>query len=174
MYDKVNPEDLGKLNAGIVYPLGRVPAAIAEIIDAGAKNMLDGADETTTDTRLVSFNITLPAGTYVLYIGEYSSTDTDDDRCQAYFLDGDGNTCSTRFIQTKAETMYQVVTVTKTAATLNIYASDNYSHSAGDTVACAKVMVCTKAAWDVSQTYQPYRPSYQELYERVVALEEAE
>ncbi len=34
-------------------------------------------------------------------------------------------------------------------------------------------MICSKAAWDISQTYQPYRPSYQELYERVVALENA-
>ena len=34
-------------------------------------------------------------------------------------------------------------------------------------------MCCSKAAWDISQTYQPYRPSYQELYERVVALEQA-
>jgi hypothetical protein len=36
-----------------------------------------------------------------------------------------------------------------------------------------KPMLCTKAAWDVSHSYQPYRPSYQELYERVVALEQA-
>ena len=32
-------------------------------------------------------------------------------------------------------------------------------------------MVCSKAAWDISQVYQPYRPSYQELYERILALE---
>ncbi len=36
-----------------------------------------------------------------------------------------------------------------------------------------KPMICTKAAWDISDSYQPYRPSYQELYERVVALEQA-
>lgn len=36
-----------------------------------------------------------------------------------------------------------------------------------------KPMLCTKAAWDISHAYQPYRPSYQELYERVVALEQA-
>lgn len=34
-----------------------------------------------------------------------------------------------------------------------------------------KPMVCSKAAWDISQAYQPYRPSYQELYERILALE---
>lgn len=32
-------------------------------------------------------------------------------------------------------------------------------------------MICTKAAWDISHAYQPYRPSYQELYEMVKALQ---
>lgn len=34
-----------------------------------------------------------------------------------------------------------------------------------------KPMICSKTEWDISQAYQPYRPSYQELYERVLALE---
>ena len=32
-------------------------------------------------------------------------------------------------------------------------------------------MVCTLVAWKISQAYQPYRPSYQELYEMVKALQ---
>lgn len=32
-----------------------------------------------------------------------------------------------------------------------------------------KPMICTKAAWDISHVYQPYRPSYQELYDEVQA-----
>lgn len=32
-------------------------------------------------------------------------------------------------------------------------------------------MCCTKAEWDISHAYQPYRPSYQELYEMVKALQ---
>lgn len=32
-------------------------------------------------------------------------------------------------------------------------------------------MVCTLAAWKISQTYQPHRPSYQELYDMVKALQ---
>lgn len=32
-------------------------------------------------------------------------------------------------------------------------------------------MCCSKAAWDISQAYQPYRPSYAELYEMVKALQ---
>lgn len=36
-----------------------------------------------------------------------------------------------------------------------------------------KPMVCSKAAWDISQTYQPYRPSYDEIIARITALENA-
>ena len=32
-------------------------------------------------------------------------------------------------------------------------------------------MVCSKAAWDISQAYQPYRPNYAELYAMVQALQ---
>ena len=181
MYEKVNPEDLGKINAGIVYPLGIMPAivsksenALVELVDNGAKNLLEGAEDEVSGTRTISFNISIPPGKYVIYIGEYASTDTDDPRAQAYFFDGSSNTVSTRFIQPKANGMYQEVTVNEQTTKLVIYASDNTSHGTGDTVTLAKVMVCTKTDWDISQTYQPYRPSYQELYERVVALEEAE
>lgn len=34
-----------------------------------------------------------------------------------------------------------------------------------------RLMICTKAAWDISHKYQPYRPSYHELYEMVKALQ---
>lgn len=34
-----------------------------------------------------------------------------------------------------------------------------------------KPMICTKAEWDISQEYVPYRPSYAELVARVEALE---
>lgn len=36
-----------------------------------------------------------------------------------------------------------------------------------------KPMLCTKAAWDISQAYAPYRPSYDELVTRIEALEQA-
>ena len=147
------------------YRSVRDKSALIEIVDGGAKNLLEGAEQSITETRLISFDISIPAGTYVIYVGEYSSTDTDDTRAQAYFFDGDGNTCSTRFIQTKGNGMYQEVTVSEQTDHLSIYASDNYSHSASDTVTVAKVMVCTKADWDISHTYQPYRLTYQELYD---------
>ena len=147
------------------YRSVRDKTALIEIVDGGAKNLLESAEQQISETRLISFNISIPPGKYVIYVGEYSSTDTDDTRAQAYFFDSNGNTCSSRFIQTKANGMYQEVTVSEQTDHLSIYASDNYSHSANDTVTVAKVMVCTKADWDISHTYQPYRPTYQELYD---------
>ena len=34
-----------------------------------------------------------------------------------------------------------------------------------------KPMICRKEYWDVTKTFQPYRPSYQELYDMVKALQ---
>lgn len=34
-----------------------------------------------------------------------------------------------------------------------------------------KPMICSQAAWDISKEFQPYRPSYQELYEMVLDLQ---
>lgn len=31
-------------------------------------------------------------------------------------------------------------------------------------------MICSKAAWNISQAYQPYRPTYQEMYDMILAL----
>lgn len=39
------------------------------------------------------------------------------------------------------------------------------------TTQTVKPMICTEADWNVSQAYQPYRPSYQELYEMVLAIQ---
>lgn len=32
-------------------------------------------------------------------------------------------------------------------------------------------MICTSAAWKISQAYQPYRPSWQEMYDMILALQ---
>lgn len=34
-----------------------------------------------------------------------------------------------------------------------------------------KLMICTAAAWKISQTFQSYRPSWQEMYDMILALQ---
>ena len=203
MYEKVNPEDLGKLNAGIVYPLGRVPAAVAEIIDSGAKNFIlvgftskeagadkpsitnngdgsitvDGSRESTSATILVydiSSDATVSTDTtYTLPVGKYviAATGNAKLKLQVYMHNGvnlvalgTSDTKNAEFEYTSEnKTTYPYICWRINANGSSTF--DNYTFYP---------MICTKTDWDISQTYQPYRPSYQELYERVVALEEAE
>lgn len=210
MYDKVNPEDLGKLNAGIVYPLDRVPAVVAEIVDSGAKNFvlvgftskeatatapaitnngdgsitLNGAntgsspiivrdicsDETSSeDTRY-----TLPAGVY-----ELCGTGNEDVVIQVYMHSG-ASASLKQIAQVAASDAVEFTYTSDLKTTYPYLCYRLYIKAPTDLHAVSfdnlliKPMLCSKIAWDISQTYQPYRPSYQELYERVVALEEAE
>ena len=146
--------------------------ALAIVIDSGQKNLLQDGDASKTANRWVNYTVTLPAGKYVVYIGEYSSTDTDSTTAQGYFFSSSDSTISSRFAQTKAATdMWQEVTVTGTTSYLRIYASDNATHSqSGDSVTCAKVMVCPAALWEISHKYVPYCPSSAELYAMIQAL----
>ena len=47
-----------------------------------------------------------------------------------------------------------------------------YSNCPAQTITI-KPMVCTGAAWKMSQKYVPYRPSYDEIVARIEALEQA-
>ena len=48
----------------------------------------------------------------------------------------------------------------------------NYSKgSHANSFTASQNMICTKAAWDISQTYVPYAPTNRELYEMILALQ---
>lgn len=144
---------------------------LSYVINNGPKNLLQNGDATVTNNRWVNYPIVLQPGKYVIYVGEYSSTDTDSTTCQGYFFNSSDATASTRFAQTKANGMYQEITVTGTTEYLRIYASDNATHSqSGDSVSCGKVMVCPSELWNVTQTYIPYIPSNSELLAMIQAL----
>lgn len=56
---------------------------------------------------------------------------------------------------------------------IKISTNINNSATAGSGSATIRMMLCSKAAWDISQKYVPYRPSYDELVARITALENA-
>ena len=58
-----------------------------------------------------------------------------------------------------------------TLTRIDIYASDNWTHSSGDDVTVSDLMVCSKTAWDISQKYVPAGPSNAELYNMIQALQ---
>lgn len=123
-----------------------------------------------TATLRETVPVSLPAGTYVISIGEITSTDTDASVCLLSLLDGSSNSIWSGGT-TRGEGKTITVTIESDAASLMVYASDNYNHSSGDTVTVSNLMICAKADWDVSQTYVPYSPTFAEMYQMILALQ---
>ena len=124
-----------------------------------------------TATLREAVPVSLPAGAYVISIGEITSTDTDASVCLLALLDGSSNSIWSGGT-TRGEGKTITVTIESDAASLMVYASDNYSHSSGDTVTVSNLMICAKADWDVSRTYVPYSPTFAEMYQMILALQQ--
>ena len=165
-------------------------AALIELIDGGAKNVLKFDGLSTTNVQGVNFTFNSNGTVTVKRVStgtsnaiaslQLNGNDVHiDDYCNgAYQLSGcpvDGSQSSYELDATNGT--YAVrdygdgVTFTDKGSNTNIYIRILVRKDFDGEVTF-KPMICSKAVWDISQTYQPYRPSYQELYERVVALEQ--
>lgn len=154
--------------------------ALVELVDAGAKNMLknnavsqstvvvnpdgtmtiNGTNSGTVNLE-ISVSTILPPGDYVLssdniatsvYLTVRIATGGAQYTCT-------GQTKSIPFhldAETQIERIYLFINNGTTISNLTV-----------------KPMICSKAAWDISQAYVPYRPSYDELVARIEALERA-
>lgn len=154
--------------------------ALIELVDGGAKNLLKhtaytrtvngvtytvNADRSITITSdgtntqsllyLVQNYTGVPAGTYVLSGCPNGSSATFDLRVKVGSTTYTNYEGGTEFAYNGTDSFESTIVV-RASQTLDI---------------TMQPMVCTKAEWDISQAYQPYRPSYQELYEMVLALQ---
>lgn len=147
-------------------------AALAEEIDAGAKNLLQLA--ATTNTSVSGCHVTFSgtastsatqwygveftvstSGSYVFAVKATSGTIpttalynvTDDANVKLYDNGTGGN--DTVYLQTGKR-----------------YKAGSYLHSGTSYNQQLDVMICTKAAFGVSQKFVPYRPSYDDLVNR--------
>lgn len=185
--DHVHPTDTSRASAAAE---AEDRAALVELVDGGAKNLLntysisdsdrygitytvnsDGSISNTAGTATQNSNVTadltLPAGTYYLCGCPDGGNSEEPYNYNAVVLKTAGGT----LCRVYNSTMTQSFTLTEdTALTWRFRV---YSGQSIDATTFYP-MICTKAAWDISHAYQPYRPSYQELYERVVALEQAQ
>jgi hypothetical protein len=137
-------------------------AALVELVDSGAKNLSKWNGGTaTTDGSFVVQNepITLKKATYVISF----NTTANSGRCEIVFRDSNGVVGSYIFDNTSSSTLSAEITLTADAVKFNIFTTK--------AATITNFMICTKAAWDISHEYQPYRPPYQELYEMVKALQ---
>lgn len=154
-------------NKVITSQLSKDRAALVELIDSGAKNHAKINDFTATLWQQVE--IEPIGGTIHLHIGGYSSTDTDSTTFLANFKYADGTTSGKLLTKGAVDMDFNLGNYTLTR--IDIYASDNWNHSSGDTIAVSDLMVCSKTAWDISQKYVPASPSNAELYELIKALQ---
>jgi len=184
--DKVIWDTLGhtfqpasKPNSDLTYLEAEDRAALAEEIDAGAKNKFNLAGATITTgnasytisgnsitvtssgTWAVAYTpITLPAGDYVLDLDVTTRTSTTNNPKITIYTD-------TRLmdyvgsLDIKA-TGHYTLPFKSTGSTLYLawYANQSGTSSSTNTLAVANMMICTKAAFGVSPAFVPYRPNY--------------
>lgn len=166
-------------------------AALVELVDGGAKNIVNlqaptaSRDTTYTlaDNGAVIMSVSSKSWTqYVIdnvavvtgkkYILHLTAEDVTGDTSAFGVFVYQGGT-STIVSNGNLTNNQVLLNFTAPTSTIKIGIYLNNDNTARSCSAKCKLMICAKPSWDISQAYQPYRPSYQELYERVVALEQA-
>lgn len=136
-------------------------AVIAGLLNTGGKNHAQTNNGSATRNLRIQLNI--PAGDYVLHIGEITSTDTDASVCRIAVANAADSAIFTGGT-TRGNDKIIRFTISESAVWLYVYASDNYSHSGGDTVTITNLMVCSQSDYELSPEYVPYCPTLAELY----------
>ena len=155
-------------NKAVKAETDKLGAGLAAAVDAGAKNCVDIA--AGSYLREKQTTVLVPSGEYILFLGTLASDDTDATVCQIIFRDADLETI-VEPKPTRGTNVAVNVTLDRPCTKITIRASNTYANAEGDTLTIADVMLCTKAAWDASQAYEPYAPTNRELYEMILALQ---
>lgn len=143
----------------------KLSAGLADLVDSGAKNLSPTNSGSNPSGTWFQFNIELPPGEYVLYIGTLASTDTDADTCQFGIFDSSWNNLIGSYPQLpRGNQIWIPFSTNGDSAAARVYCSDTSAHGTSDTVTVTNLMVCTRAAWEVSRRYVPYCPSLAQLY----------
>ncbi|MBQ6040205.1 MAG: hypothetical protein IJL32_05460 [Oscillospiraceae bacterium] len=137
-------------------------AALAERIDTQDKNKMSVNSGTTPSSGSGYFVNNLPL---VLPAGKYHVTFKRDTAGQATFVikDSENNELARWSRASGITTVSEDVTLNATSAYISIYV--------GNSVDVSDAMICTDADWQISQAIVPYRPSYQEMYNMILALQ---
>lgn len=168
-------------------------AAIAELIDSGAKNLLQTSCSSQTVNGVVftvnddgTITAEIPDGvTSNAQLELLPRTDVPESWIgKTLVLSGSptgGSTSTWRLVLQNATSGYTTITANEQGGNLFTIPDSVtrirlvftvYPNCPAQTITI-KPMVCDKAAWDVSQNYAPHRPDYDELIARIVALEQA-
>lgn len=171
-------------------------SALVELIDSGQKNLVN-AQNPSRQQRVTIVNsanggvviscnnatwattayyvYVTPNEDYklILYVDEADVSNAHF-RCFTYAIDDDGAELE-ELPGTKkiTSTGVYILDINTQYNRIKISPNINNSETAGSGSAAIRMMLCSKAAWDISQKYVPYRPSYDELVARITALENA-
>lgn len=134
---------------------------LVALVDGGGKNRITVNSGTTGSNNGYLVNnlpLVLPAGNY--HVSMVRETEG-----QLTFVIKDANSAElARWSRASGiTTVSEDITLESESATISIYVGNN--------VTVNNVMVCSKTDWDISNAFVPYRPSYQELYDMVLALQ---
>lgn len=157
--------------------------ALAELVDAGAKNLYSLSGKSTTTNNGITFAVDGTKGSITM-TGTASNGDavftllTSMDIGEGFVMSGWGSVDGAKdgWFMDSYSTGYTdrkiFYTSAKTVSDTFVWRLIVKNGATMDGVVF-KPMLCTKAAWDISPAYVPHRPSYDELIARVEALEQA-
>ena len=139
------------------------------ITDAGNGSITASCSNVTWASSGYKFSLT--AGEKYKFIIYVDSASVSDVQFQCFVNDISGSDIQEleRTSRITSPGVYSVdfVATAKIRVSINL----NNSATAATGTATYRAMLCTKAAWDISHQYVPYRPSYDNLVARVEALE---
>lgn len=140
-------------------------AALAEEIDAGAKNLWANGTSGTISGWRATFQIgqTLKKGTYIIYFDSLTSTDTDADTCQIIAINGTTQVSNSAQCP-RGNKVYTILEISADANALWIYSSNSSGTGDGDTANFTNGMICTKAAFIASQKFVPWQAIPKVIY----------
>lgn len=141
-------------------------------MDNGSKNAAqtsDGGADSGTSWATVSANLTANTQ-YIISFASLTSDDTDSTTIQIRFYKEGG---ADKYIQVdRGSNVSAEFTLSADTNFVRIYKADSNTHGSGDTMSFSGAMICTKAAWDISHAFVPYRPSMSEMYEKQPVLKQ--
>ena len=190
LHDRYTKEESREQHQTLAGAITKNRNALIELVDGGAKNVLqfDGmsspsgsADNITftynSDGSITVNGYTTDAGTAYVYLRFNGSNINADEFCNGNFVlsgcpvNDSGLSLQARGTDYTKSDNGSGVELTEYSGSGAVRITVMVAKNSTIDNLTIRPMICSKAAWDISQTYQPYRPSYQELYERVLALE---
>jgi hypothetical protein len=162
---KLSSAQLSAVDSGIDSPkvaqiesnkndISLITPELIELVDNGAKNLINAPSG--SGTRWTDITCNLPAGEYVLSFSELSTTweAPTNNSIQVGFFTESYSSVTSNYVYIDLDAKVLKVTTLDTAKIIRVYASP--TSVTGKTITYRDAMVCTEAAWNISQAYQPY------------------